>query len=153
MNRFSADKHYHPVTPYIASEIVDGEAVIMDMRTGHYYSTSGSGAAIWEGLCLGLNATQICDRLNQCFKAMPPDSQTHINFFVETLYEKGLIHEQPTGGSDEAQVHKPAPVSVFGAFETPILEEYTDMSELLLLDPVHDVAEVGWPVQRNDVNK
>jgi hypothetical protein len=27
----------------------------------------------------------------------------------------------------------------------PKLEKYTDMEDLLLLDPIHDVQEVGWP--------
>ena len=27
----------------------------------------------------------------------------------------------------------------------PVLEKYTDMQELLLLDPIHDVEEAGWP--------
>jgi hypothetical protein len=26
-----------------------------------------------------------------------------------------------------------------------VLERYTDMQELLLLDPIHDVDESGWP--------
>ena len=27
----------------------------------------------------------------------------------------------------------------------PALERFTDMEDLLLLDPVHDVEEMGWP--------
>jgi hypothetical protein len=27
----------------------------------------------------------------------------------------------------------------------PVLERYTDMQELLFLDPIHDVDESGWP--------
>ena len=30
-------------------------------------------------------------------------------------------------------------------FEAPKLSKYTDMEQLLLLDPVHDVDETGWP--------
>jgi hypothetical protein len=30
-------------------------------------------------------------------------------------------------------------------FEPPILEKYVDMQDLLLLDPIHEVDERGWP--------
>ena len=31
------------------------------------------------------------------------------------------------------------------AFEAPVLAKYTDMAQLLVLDPIHDVDETGWP--------
>src|SRR4051794_38301552 len=31
------------------------------------------------------------------------------------------------------------------AYGAPALNKYTDMQELLLLDPVHEVDEAGWP--------
>jgi hypothetical protein len=35
-------------------------------------------------------------------------------------------------------------------FEPPVLEKFTDMQDLILLDPVHEVDERGWPhVPRN----
>ena len=37
-----------------------------------------------------------------------------------------------------------------GAFTEPVLEEFDDLKDLLLLDPVHDVAEAGWPVRMDD---
>ncbi|MBX3014591.1 MAG: hypothetical protein KF832_23935 [Caldilineaceae bacterium] len=30
-------------------------------------------------------------------------------------------------------------------FETPVLNEFTDMQERLLLDPIHEVDHAGWP--------
>ena len=32
-----------------------------------------------------------------------------------------------------------------GPFTAPVVEKYTDMAELILLDPVHDVSALGWP--------
>ena len=31
------------------------------------------------------------------------------------------------------------------SFNPPSLNKYSDMQELLLLDPIHDVDEAGWP--------
>lgn len=35
-------------------------------------------------------------------------------------------------------------------FEEPIFHKYTDMEDLLLLDPIHDVDETGWPKPHQD---
>ena len=43
----------------------------------------------------------------------------------------------------------PAPVSVAGvAYTEPSLSVFSDMQDLLLLDPIHDVSEAGWPMPK-----
>ena len=34
------------------------------------------------------------------------------------------------------------------AFVAPALTRYTDVKDLLVLDPVHDVDEMGWPTPK-----
>jgi len=34
-------------------------------------------------------------------------------------------------------------------FQPPTLNKYTDMRDMLLLDPIHDVGESGWPVPKS----
>ena len=33
-------------------------------------------------------------------------------------------------------------------FEKPVLQKHTDMQELLLLDPIHEIDEKGWPSKK-----
>lgn len=61
--------------------------------------------------------------------------------FVATLIEHELLREADATPVDFV------PVTV-AAYFAPKLDIYTDMQELLLLDPVHDVDETGWPAQR-----
>jgi hypothetical protein len=35
-------------------------------------------------------------------------------------------------------------------FVAPVLDKYTDMQELLLLDPIHEVDASGWPKLPDD---
>jgi hypothetical protein len=59
---------------------------------------------------------------------------------VEQLLAEGLVVEDadaPVGASP------PAPPA--DALEPPALEKFTDMQDLILLDPVHEVDERGWP--------
>ncbi len=34
-------------------------------------------------------------------------------------------------------------------YTSPVLETFSDMQEILLLDPVHDVDKAGWPISKN----
>ena len=34
------------------------------------------------------------------------------------------------------------------AFDPPRLEKYSDMQDYLLIDPIHEVDEPGWPAKR-----
>ena len=35
-------------------------------------------------------------------------------------------------------------------FKPPLLKRYTDMQELLILDPIHEVDDTGWPAIKPD---
>ena len=35
-------------------------------------------------------------------------------------------------------------------FDAPILKRYTDQQELLLLDPIHEVDDIGWPREKEE---
>ena len=37
------------------------------------------------------------------------------------------------------------------SFQVPVLEKFSDMEELLLLDPIHEVEESGWPHKKTSV--
>ena len=39
------------------------------------------------------------------------------------------------------------PTSVMD-LKPPVLNKYTDMQDLLLIDPIHDVEAHGWPAKR-----
>jgi hypothetical protein len=57
---------------------------------------------------------------------------------VDASITEGTITE---GTITEASGHLAAE-----PFEPPVLEQYTDMQDLLLLDPIHEVDEQGWPM-------
>ena len=66
--------------------------------------------------------------------------------YLKILREEELIeeatHEAP------ASTVCAAPVSSGGPrqpFRPPVLERHSDMQDLLVLDPIHDVGEMGWP--------
>jgi hypothetical protein len=66
-----------------------------------------------------------------------------IDFLEELVVEKLLI---PVDTDGEARAPNTEAVVTRAPFDAPVLEKYTDMQDLVLLDPVHDFdAAEGWP--------
>lgn len=78
-----------------------------------------------------------------------------IHQFVGELQQEGLIvTDEPQGNGSEARPGIQDRAQVIEGhpdFETPALHKYSDMQDLLLLDPIHEVDDTGWPSPKNDV--
>ena len=66
-----------------------------------------------------------------------------INQFISELLQESLIAaiDQP----QKSPIIKKEENKTKLTFEHPTIEKYDDMQELLLLDPIHEVDEDGWP--------
>jgi hypothetical protein len=68
-----------------------------------------------------------------------------IGQFIQQLLKQGLIEvsEKVRGTADPVEIGKHP-----WEYQPPALQEYSDVQSLLLLDPIHEVTEVGWPNQQ-----
>lgn len=137
--------YYRTDVPDTASELFDGEVVIAHYGTGLYYSVSRSGALIWQALRHGLSTRETADWLAGHFPAAAGDLPAQVEAFVGALMDKGLIAEVETRDRSGA-----LPEVAPGTWQEPAVESFDDLQELLLLDPVHDVTEAGWPHRPDD---
>ncbi|MGH8559258.1 MAG: PqqD family protein [Methylococcales bacterium] len=134
---------YHPNIVY---ESFPDEAVVANLDNGLYYSINPVGAQIWELMVLGLSENDIIDYMTGAYSHAAKDYvATSIGNFLRQLQQEQIIR---------VTANRATPLShaVFRItnvpFEPPCLEKYTDMQDLLLLDPIHDVDERGWPHQK-----
>lgn len=119
--------------PDVVDESVDGEVLIVHLGTGTYYSSRGAGDGAWQMLASGRTPAESAGPLGQ--------SEAAVREFLAELVAEGLLRPREAGldGAPGLQA-VPGPL---------VLEKYTDMQELLLLDPIHDVDdEAGWPNAR-----
>jgi hypothetical protein len=131
-------------TPSVVHEIIDGEAVIVNMASGTYYSVDKVGADIWGFIESGANLNQITEAVSHLYQGSRAEIETSIKRLIAKLQEENLILAKE--GNDSADyIFPPGSSSKKLQFEEPVLHKYTDMEELLLLDPIHDVDESGWP--------
>ena len=70
-------------------------------------------------------------------------------FIDELKEEKLIVSSDQVNGERKVNREIVTPHDAFKAntFTPPVLKKYTDQQELLLLDPIHDVSDLGWPVK------
>lgn len=132
--------------PEVMSETIEGEVIAINLASGNYYSIRGTGAAIWELLneTGAVSASEVVESLVHRFVGSRAEIEIAVARFLGELRDEGLIAGlESTNGRRLMPVitnHTPRPM-----FEPPRLEIFTDMRDLVLLDPVHQVDEMGWP--------
>jgi hypothetical protein len=140
-----------PNAPSVVSEVIDGEVVIMNLTSGNYYSSDGAGAVIWGWIEGGKTLDDIERLAGQHYEASAEAIAIALTAFFDRLLEEKLVREitqvpAPVGGHGPSANGGPSRQR----FVPPELHVYTDMQDLLLLDPIHDVDEGGWPRPKAD---
>lgn len=138
---------YQVNSPEVIEESIDGEVLIVHLGTGAYYSSDGSGNFIWRRVVAGQTASEVAAAVASHFGLDAEPATLTVERMVGQYEVEGLIRER------DARPVEDVPPAAPAAYEEPVLNKYTDMEELLLLDPVHDVEEAGWPHARPDLNR
>lgn len=140
----SPHQNYRVNQPAVIAEVIDNEAIVVNLDSGAYYSLRGSACTIWEMLAQQMAVSTVVQSLSQHYIGSPDAIQSGVESLVADLLDEQLL--VPTAGATNTTHLPSAPNSgERPPFETPVLEKYTDMAELLLLDPIHDVDATGWP--------
>ncbi|MEX1020865.1 MAG: PqqD family protein [Litorilinea sp.] len=150
---------YQINTPRIAHETIEGETIIIDFDSGTYYSAQNVAHDIWRLLDAGHDTQQIATAIATRYTGAQQEIAAHVIAFVEKLAADALIVVVPdahpaetsvksatalNGGAENGEAVNDA--GALPSFAPPGLEQYTDMQDLLLLDPIHEVDEQGWPM-------
>lgn len=136
-------KHY-VTNPQVIHETIEGETIVIDLATGTYFSLQGSAPTIWKELAEGRSDEQIVARLEALYEADAAELAPAVASFLQELIRDQLVAPLENGGGKAAAV-EPVEATERMPFVAPKLERYTDMQDIILLDPVHKVDSEGWP--------
>jgi hypothetical protein len=136
------------VHPKVVRECFEDEVVIINLENGNYYSLNGTGAQIWKELESSGIAEAVAAALVARYEAPETTIRHAVESFIRQLEEQGLIIGAESVAADARAVQPP--VESRAMFELPVLSVFSDMQDLLLLDPIHDVDESGWPARPAD---
>jgi len=132
---------YRINTPKVVHETIEGEVVIINLDSGSYYSLDQAGAALWAELERGQGLDDLARYVDAHYVTGGSDAAAAVEALVAALVAEDLVRE---AGPAAAQPPSPAN-GQRAAFVAPVLQKHTDMQDLLLLDPIHEVDETGWP--------
>lgn len=141
---------YRVLTPTVVHESFDQEVVIVNLDSGDYYSLSGSGSDCWHCILAGMTIEETAAAVAQRYSGDEAGISAAVSNLFDALQEAKLIQSDPS-----IQTASPSALpngNHQGDFAAPSLSAYSDMRDLLLIDPIHEVDDTGWPEARKDEN-
>ena len=153
--KMKKSNRYQVNSSNIIHETIDNEVVIVDLEKGYYFSLRSSAAEIWTCILAGLSVDLIVNNLSRHYGIENSQLEGSVNEFINELSKENIISPAFSGIDSEdvknLEPHNPENAK-FEEYSNPVLEKFTDMAELLLLDPIHEVDETGWPNIAPDPN-
>jgi len=124
----------------VIHEVIDGEAVLVHLGTGRYHSLRGAASEIWTLVVAGHGTDSIVAAMEGMFEGEPGLVARETRRLLDELVAQGLV--RPAAAKASPPVPSPGSRR---PFERPLLETFEDMQDLLLLDPIHETGDEGWP--------
>lgn len=131
------------LNPRLAADVFDGEYIIANLDTGLYYSVQGIAVSLLNALPFEDETGPVrffCDAMPQHATAI----EAELMPVFRQLLEEDVIRKVE-GAGIAARPLTEAPAD----YQAPKFNKYADMQDLLMLDPIHDVDEEGWVVQKD----
>lgn len=134
---------FEVATPDCVADDFDGEIVAINMKNGIYYCVRELGAAIWRDLVEGHSLTSVIEGAKKLDAAL----EEPMRALVGKLVGEGLLRERASTCAATSPLSLPTAWEAGG--RSLDIENYEDMQDLVLADPIHDVdAEQGWPIRK-----
>lgn len=114
----------------VAAKVIDGEAIIMNLTNGAYYSMTGVGGHIWSCIESSMTEGAILESMLKRYAVDAESAREDLERLISSLQDDGLVL---VTGEKEMTGHLERGGSE--AYEAPVLNKYTEMADLLALDP------------------
>jgi hypothetical protein len=126
-------------SPKVVAEVIDGEAIILDLRAGTYFATEGVGAVVWTAAAAGWDTAEIASAAAS-FYSSHSGVQHEVVALLDAFVAAGLLVTTEANHGEQPEFDWPA------SYATPTLEKHDDLQDMMQLDPIHDTDASGWPM-------
>ena len=131
----------------VALERLDGEVIIISFSSAQFFSARGSGADVLSLFEAGLPSRSILEILSAHYSNFEYE-HSGLDIFVSSLLAEGIIQETvETINSDTFQLPNDLARS---HWSKPELLIHDEIHGLLLVDPIHETNDEGWPKLKNE---
>jgi hypothetical protein len=121
----------------VAGKVIDGEAILINVVTGRYYSLENAGCVAWLYLSAGVPFTETVQAIADRYAVEAGVVITDLRALIDELAAEELLveaaPEDPRSSPDESALGSPDEVErPYGGLH---LLTFRDMEELLAFDP------------------
>ena len=134
---------FQPRNEEVAAKVIDGEAIIINLANGVYYSMDKVGAFVWDLLQAGHTLENVIAAVAGHYDVSRDQAESNVQELVQELVQENLVVSSENG--------KPAATEAIAeqsdklVYELPKLNIYRDMGDLLALDPpVPGLGDTPW---------
>jgi len=117
----------------VAAKVVGGEAILINLTSGLYYSMDTVGGLVWSMIVQGSSIEQVSEAVADRYSVPRARAREDVRRLVRELLDEKLI--VLSMGSPAAA----APVGLAGEtlqpYEAPKLTRFDDMADMFALDP------------------
>jgi len=128
----------------VVFDVIDGEVLAIRSDSGAYYSMRGVAATAWCALLSGRPVDHLAGPVAEHHGADPAIAAPELNRFATDLLGESLLILREGEQLEMGDLQLPEETRM-RPWEAPTFEIYTDMQDLLLFDPIHEVDNSGWP--------
>ncbi|WP_428029143.1 PqqD family protein [Ancylobacter sp.] len=119
--------YYKIASESIIFERFEDQSIVLNLDSGAYFNLNSTSSYIWNCLCAGASTKEIIDILSARFEADIVSGSFHD--FLEKLIDAGLLVESSSSSTSSS------PASPDFSWSEPTLTAYSDMKDLLAMDP------------------
>ena len=129
----SLTQHLKPNSEEVAAKVMDGEAILINLSNGIYYSMDKVGAVVWELVERNCSPEEMVAFITSRYEVETKQAQGDVERLLKELEDEKLILE--ADGVADGDREQPRQVDTKETYEQPQLNIYRDMGDLLALDP------------------
>jgi coenzyme PQQ synthesis protein D (PqqD) len=132
------------VSDEVAAKVIDGEAIIINLANGIYYSLDSVGGRIWELLDGGGNLGDVVDAIARSYDVGRDKAQADVERLASELLDEKLMQITTDGVAAQGNIELESQTQML-PYQSPALNVYRDMGDLLALDPpTPGLDNIAW---------
>ena len=128
-------------------DMAEGQAIAIDFTTGVYYGFSSLGSEVLDRLAKGCSPSAVLKALKSA-EGCPQDIEKAFEAYACSLVDAGILVEDDGEGAEDSS---PLPATALENGFDLVLDEHSEVKDILMADPVHDVdIDMGWPIMKEE---
>ena len=136
---------FRPNSDEVAAKVIDGEAIIINLTTGVYYSMDSLGGRIWSLIEANQDIDTIVATIGAEYEVTPERCRADVASLARQLMEEKLVLAMDGGPSGGLAQSSASGDGKKLDYTTPELNIYRDMGDLLALDPpIPGLEPIPW---------